>query len=64
MKNLFASCHACTPPKRKPGCHSACEDYKRDKAESDARLQERHRVGRIDQEAMDVSSRATTRARR
>ena len=32
---FFEECHKCKPPKRKPGCHSTCPDYKRNKAKYD-----------------------------
>lgn len=26
--NFFEECHKCKPPKRKPGCHAKCKEYK------------------------------------
>lgn len=36
-------CKDCIPPKRYPGCHSACEEYKKQKAIHNAQKEnERH----------------------
>ena len=37
--NKKACCYKCE--KRVPGCHGSCEDYKRFKAENDAKKQEK-----------------------
>jgi hypothetical protein len=29
-------CYGCVPPKREPGCHSTCPEYRKQKAEHDA----------------------------
>ena len=33
---FFKACKDCKPPKRKPGCHGDCSDYKKERAEYDA----------------------------
>lgn len=34
--NMFECCHHCTAPKRQPGCHDRCPEYKAAKAEYEA----------------------------
>ena len=34
---MFECCINCVAPKRHPGCHGACKDYKKDKALLDQR---------------------------
>lgn len=34
------SCRYCTAPKRHPGCHSACPEYLKEKAEYDERKEQ------------------------
>lgn len=36
MSGVFESCRHCVKPKRHPGCHDHCPDYKRERAEYDA----------------------------
>lgn len=30
-KQYFESCRNCKPPKRKPGCHGTCPEYREDR---------------------------------
>lgn len=39
---MFESCMKCVAPKRRPGCHSTCEEYKKDKEMLDRRKNKIH----------------------
>lgn len=46
------SCYHCT--RRKPGCHSVCEDYKRDCEEHEQRRAYERRFASVDKYAADA----------
>lgn len=37
-------CNGCVPPKRNPYCHATCEDYIREKAEHEAKMEEDRKI--------------------
>ena len=37
---MFEHCEKCVAPKRYPGCHDKCPDYKKDRAKYDAKKAE------------------------
>lgn len=35
---MFECCHHCKPPKRNPGCHGHCPEYKAERAAYDEKM--------------------------
>lgn len=44
---MFECCHKCKPPKRSPGCHDHCPEYKKERAAYDAKKEEIDRKRRL-----------------
>ena len=38
--SMFEHCHHCVAPKRHPGCHSTCPEYKQDREQYNAKKAE------------------------
>lgn len=60
----FASCHACTAPKRHPGCHGSCPEYAADKARNDECREKARRTSTSEGNANAVIVAGIRRARR
>ena len=39
-RKTIKCCFGCVPPKRYPGCHGKCEEYKKEKAEYKKQMEE------------------------
>lgn len=57
-------CRYCKPPKRTPGCHGQCPEYKKWRAEYDARKKERDQKSALDWNLKDQSALAARKASR
>lgn len=55
-------CKGCVAPKRYPGCHDRCPEYKKDKAEYEARKAIADRAKYTDQEIYSQKSKAVAKA--
>lgn len=65
---MIECCHHCKPPKRKPGCHDHCPEYKAERAVYDEKMEKANQRQRlknaINQETGRQVAKATRRRRR
>lgn len=52
MASIIQCCRYCVPPKRYPGCHAICPEYRSEKALHDAKKAEIEKIKAI-QEGLD-----------
>ena len=64
---MFECCHHCKPPKRKPGCHGYCPEYKAERAKYDEKMDaekaRRRLANALNEETGRQVARATKRRR-
>lgn len=55
---MIKCCQYCTPPERRPGCHSTCEDYlhERKKHERDKRNEDFQRRAKRDCDDYEIKN--------
>lgn len=58
----ISCCHGCMAPKRHPGCHDTCPEYRKEKAEHEARAEADYKRRRTMHDLNDQRYRAVTRA--
>lgn len=55
-------CHGCMAPKRHPGCHDHCPEYRKEKAEHDAMREADHKRRETIHNLNDQRYKAVTKA--
>lgn len=55
-------CHGCVAPKRHPGCHDTCPEYRKEKVEHEAKLEEDRKRRKIRQDLNEQRYQAIAKA--
>lgn len=64
MKQYFKSCRDCKPPKRHPGCHGECEEYKASKLAYDEEMEQIRKTKELDRDYTEFKSHVTAKTKR